>query len=259
MNFHIYLIIHYATGLSYVGMTKHDYLVRWNDHVVAAKYSVKTGKTSPMLITRYLVKYGVDAFVVLLIAQAFGIENAKKLERYFIDYYSTRSPQGLNLTMGGDGIWGYKFTSEQLIRLRESHLGKGRHKKTLEQRAAISARNKGQKPNAYALGAKPASTREKLSQAMRGRKPSEKTIEAVRLSGHRRKGEKRKPYPKSHSINVSRALLGRVQSKVEIEKRANSNRGKKRSIEFRNGCRERILARLASGWKPSRKTPSKPS
>lgn len=42
MKFDTYLIIHYPTGLGYVGMTKHDYLVRWKDHIIAAKYSVKS-------------------------------------------------------------------------------------------------------------------------------------------------------------------------------------------------------------------------
>lgn len=253
MVFDIYLIIHFPTGLGYVGLTKLGYLARWKSHVNAAKYSIKHGKQPKMLITRFLIKYGVEDFVLLRLVQVTELEVAKQLERKFIVCYDTKFPNGLNLTAGGDGIWGYKFTSEQLIRLSASHLGKSGRVWTLAERAAASARNKGQVPNAYALGPKPPHVCEALRQAARKRKPSKKMRKAVSRSNRRRKGEKRKPYPTSHGSNVSRALSGRVQSRALVEKRANSNRGRKRSAEFKALCRENALARIAVGWRPGKK------
>ncbi len=66
------------------------------------------------------------------------------MEAKYIKIYNSYyiSGNGYNMTLGGDGTLGYRFTDEQRVALRNSHLG---YKMPLETRLKISEANKGKR------------------------------------------------------------------------------------------------------------------
>jgi group I intron endonuclease len=97
----------------YVGITK-DIEARWYDH--------KRNRSSSV-IQRAIKKYGVDAFIFEHIADAFNWHNACEIEKFLIIQHNTKSPNGYNLTDGGDGGTGYKFSQEEIERRRQRATG----------------------------------------------------------------------------------------------------------------------------------------
>lgn len=80
---------------------------------------------------RALKKYGKNAFTCELICWADNTEKLNELEIYYIAQFDATNPKiGYNLCSGGKGgNLGYKFTEEQILHLKETHMG---HKNTPE-------------------------------------------------------------------------------------------------------------------------------
>ena len=80
-----------------------------------------------------IIKYGWDNIKHEVLFKYLSKERACKLEQELIKHY-----KGLNLsyntTDGGEGIWGYKFTPEQITRLSESHKGIKQSEETIAKR-----------------------------------------------------------------------------------------------------------------------------
>ena len=87
-----------------------------------------------------LQKYGIQSFEFLIIDQAASKEILEAKERYWILQYKSKSPNGYNLTDGGDG--GFKICEETCKKLSDAH--KGKHP-TEETRKKISASMLGKK------------------------------------------------------------------------------------------------------------------
>ena len=100
----VYVITNILNGQCYVGITK-DLEARWKDHCRNRESS---------RLQRAIKKYGVDAFEFKHIADAFSWKNACAIEILLIKEYKSRSPNGYNLTDGGDGGYGYKFGEEEI-------------------------------------------------------------------------------------------------------------------------------------------------
>jgi len=100
----IYVITNKVNGYRYVGITK-DLVSRWKDHNRSKEVS---------FLQRAIKKYGKDAFEFEHIADAFSWKNACELEQLLIKEYNSKSPNGYNLTNGGDGGFGYKFGPEEI-------------------------------------------------------------------------------------------------------------------------------------------------
>lgn len=93
----IYKITHLTTGKSYVGRHhKSDHLARFKVHA-----------RSNSIVGNYIRKYGISAFEVTIIDQSENDEELSTLEQYWIDRLNTLHPNGLNLTVGGQGKSGY--------------------------------------------------------------------------------------------------------------------------------------------------------
>jgi len=72
-------------------------------------------------------KYGQENFDVYLI-EVCGQEIIEEMERYYIKKYNTNNDSfGYNLTDGGDGISGYRWSDEARERRSASHLGERNH------------------------------------------------------------------------------------------------------------------------------------
>lgn len=82
-------------------------------------------------------KYGADAFVVKTLAIADDWDYLCDLERTAIAVFGTISPNGYNLTAGGEGVVGRTLTDENRVRM--SHAQKSRFQRPEQREAARDA------------------------------------------------------------------------------------------------------------------------
>ena len=127
----IYCFINNINNKKYIGKTvSRDYNKRINAHRQAMSTDCQ------YYFHRALRKYGWDNFTLCILFQTHMLKNNeenKKLldsiilkeETMNIEKYDTNNPNfGYNLTKGGDGLVGYKFSNESKKHLSEIHSGK---------------------------------------------------------------------------------------------------------------------------------------
>lgn len=141
----IYAITNDKNAKVYVGLhSGRDLRRRWCTHRSFAM------RGSRSLISRAIRKYGAEKFhITSLWSGHISIERLYVLERYFIQSLGTRSPNGYNLTDGGDGTLGYRHSEEECRKRSErmkGHLPPWTGKKRpLEVGRRISAAKTGKK------------------------------------------------------------------------------------------------------------------
>jgi group I intron endonuclease len=113
-RFCVYKIFCKSNNKSYIGITI-DFKRRFNVHWNSKEDTV---------LNRSIKKYGRDNFEVTKIDYALSWEEACDKERYYILQLNTKTPHGMNMTNGGDGIYGLKHTEESKKKMSESHMGK---------------------------------------------------------------------------------------------------------------------------------------
>jgi len=189
-----YMAIHRESGRVYIGITSRTLNTRMREHLsrsVAAK--------TPFSVA--IRDCGIDAFDWVVLAECSTREELFALEKKYIAEFRANEPDfGFNCTRGGSGVAG--FIHSEVTRTKISLSGKGR-RKSVEERA-------------------------KLSAAHRGRKPSEACREAWRES----------PVVKAWLIEFGRARSGSTfkHSPEAIEKIRAS---RKRALEEGRGCKIR--------------------
>lgn len=114
--------------IRYIGMTSKSVQERFEIHVRTSK------RKRNFPVYDWMRKYPDVTYVVL--HEGVSVEEALELEKLEI----SRTPNLLNLTLGGDGTFGYKHTDKTRIRLSEVQKGK---KIPEEQKAKMSAAHKG--------------------------------------------------------------------------------------------------------------------
>ena len=133
-----YLIQNRLNGKGYIGITTRSVGRRWYEHRFVQN---SCGK----LLSRAIQKYGEESFEIKVLASAIAdVDSLKELEKQLIIQHNTIVPSGYNLTMGGDGVFGYKQSDEQKKRngdlkrgikhseetrqkMRDAHLGEKNH------------------------------------------------------------------------------------------------------------------------------------
>ena len=111
----IYKITNLVNGKCYVGKTKHESVIRWRDHI--------NGYHSSSLIHKAIVKYGVDNFSFEVIESNVQESLLNELEMFYISKFNSKTPNGYNLTDGGDSGLGLVVSKE--TRLKQSLARKG--------------------------------------------------------------------------------------------------------------------------------------
>jgi group I intron endonuclease len=191
---YIYLITNLVNGKYYVGQTiKKNIHARWNAHL----REMRSG--SNFRLHNAIRKYGTENFTIEMLTTATSWEQLNQLERiWIISLHSYDRATGYNMTMGGDGVKGYKHSAEARKKLSESHLGrpgwnKGK-KMSPEFCAMMSQARKGRKS------------------PMEGKKHSPEVIELLRKLGGRNKGRKGYKHTEEARKNISEAQRGRTHS-----------------------------------------------
>lgn len=156
----VYLVT-FPNGKQYVGITTATMEVRKSEHKSRARH----GRS--FAIHAALNKYvNQEIWEVLKICDSY--EEAKELEKKYIKDLKTMSPNGYNLTQGGDGIKGKVFTDEQRKRLSEAHKGYVMPQSVVDK---IANSNRGKRRSDEAKA--------RMSSAQKGKKLSAQHIESI--------------------------------------------------------------------------------
>lgn len=120
--FHVYLIKNSENDKMYVGVTTKGYEHRFYNH----KYqSRKNGRCSALYAA--IRKHGDEKFSVELLEVCHSFEHMNERERHWIKELDTMSPNGYNLTDGGDaGV----LVPESMEKVRAKLIGKPISEKT---------------------------------------------------------------------------------------------------------------------------------
>jgi group I intron endonuclease len=112
-----YLIQNKSNGKGYIGITTRSVDRRWYEHRFVEN---SCGK----LLSKAIKKHGEQSFEITVLASAIGdVDNLKELEKQLIIQHNTAVPLGYNLTMGGDGVFGFKHSKESVERMSKTRRG----------------------------------------------------------------------------------------------------------------------------------------
>jgi group I intron endonuclease len=126
----VYLLHNTVNDKLYVGKTVRTLDVRWKGHVNGANRDA-----NDMMICRAIRKHGAAVFERRIIEECCE-SIVDEREKFWIAELKTHVSQGgYNLTFGGEGTSGYKFSDESKQRIREAATGR---KHTPEARAKMS-------------------------------------------------------------------------------------------------------------------------
>jgi len=107
----VYLITNMVNGKRYVGQTTHTLEYRWGQH------KRKNGCT---VLRNAINKYGADKFIIESICEPPTIKMMNEFEIEYIQRYNTKTPNGYNMTGGGEGL----FNPSEEVRKKLSEANK---------------------------------------------------------------------------------------------------------------------------------------
>jgi group I intron endonuclease len=175
----IYKITNLLNGKIYVGQTTQRPAKRWASH----KAGVKNPKWP---IHRAIARHGAENFDFAVIEECQDRETLDQAECRWIAELRSKKPGGYNVTDGGGGINGYKFSAEACAKLGDR--SRGRHV-SQETGRKISEAKRGQRLGdetrrrmaAARIGKKHSpEVREKIARSNRGKKRSDAHKEQLR-------------------------------------------------------------------------------
>ena len=100
----VYRLTNLITKKTYIGKTVQGFKRRMSQH--------KRSKSQTYLHSS-IRKHGWDNFKKEIIIDDVPEEDLSNLEISYIEVENTVAPNGMNLTVGGEGVSGYKYTTEQ--------------------------------------------------------------------------------------------------------------------------------------------------
>jgi predicted GIY-YIG superfamily endonuclease len=199
----VYIATNKVNAKQYVGITK-DIKRRWRQHASA--------NGSAPAFHAAIQKYGPENFVFSHVCDAFDFECACEIEKMFIQQHNTQSPNGYNLTHGGDGVGGRPMSDEGKNVRRTASLAFS-SSLTKEQRSNLFGHSKGKKLTFEHI--------EKIRVSNKGRNLGKKASEETRAKmSVVRKGKPRKPLNEETKEKIRQSLLGRKMPESEKKKHA---------------------------------------
>jgi len=115
-NYHLYIITNLVNQKKYVGITKVGYEKRFEKHLLNAEKLIRRHQQIVLYLS--IRKYGADKFSIEFLQEGNDWQHLKELEIATIIKHNTFIDDGCgyNMTRGGDGTDGYKWSQEQLDR-----------------------------------------------------------------------------------------------------------------------------------------------
>lgn len=133
----IYKIENSINDKIYIGLTKKKRPTdRFSQHRYQARHLKSTDKS---LLHKAMAKYGVDNFSFSIIEE---VDNniMPQREQYWIEYYNSITPNGYNITKGGEGTPGFSRTQTKEEREKRKNSNKKFFEEHPEKRKEISQR-----------------------------------------------------------------------------------------------------------------------
>lgn len=113
----VYQITNLVNSKLYIGLSVDGAIVRWKEHLTAAR----SGRGN--LLGRAIRRHGVESFVVKVLFESDTWRELCAVEKRYIRKFSTKSPNGYNLTDGGEGFVGLVRTPEHCAKISLSRVG----------------------------------------------------------------------------------------------------------------------------------------
>lgn len=115
-NYHLYIITNKVNGKKYVGITTRGYKARWDAHLKDCFRD--SHRCYGTILYNAMRKYGTESFEMTFINEYKSWEELCDEEKILIKNLNThfKDGYGYNMTYGGDGLFGYKWSKEQLAR-----------------------------------------------------------------------------------------------------------------------------------------------
>ena len=123
------------SGKCYIGITNQDLERRWGFNGYNYTIVKKDGKLKHPYFANAILKYGWDNFKHEILHINLTKEEACAKEKEYIAYYK-KGGKSYNITDGGEGLWGYKFTKEQIKKSAEKRRGIKQSQETIAKRVA---------------------------------------------------------------------------------------------------------------------------
>lgn len=206
---YIYIIINLITRKVYIGQS-----------IVVNVYKDRIRKHlngwGNKNIKKDLEKYGQAAFIWHILEENILIQKLDEKERYYINEFDCITPKGYNSTKGGEK--GPKHTEETKNKIRQKMIYNHSHGNTHPPVHSEETRKKISQSVREAKKRTPLETRQKLSEALTGRKLSEETLNKIRKANQ----EKNKD-PKVRE-KISKSLTGIKRSKETRRKMSEAHK-----------------------------------
>ena len=210
-KFVVYKIVHIDSGKMYIGITI-NYKKRIKTHFI---YGTKNRSH----LHNAIQKYGKEKFQYEIIDRCDCWNNLCQKEIKYIKLFNTKSPNGYNLTEGGDGSLGIVISGKTRKKMSESHKGKNHpnygKRASDGSRKKMSESHKGKKNFNYGKK-RDIETCKKISEA--NKNPSEKTLEKMRNAQRNRSKETCKKLSESHKgkklSSKTKKLISQTQQKL---------------------------------------------
>lgn len=224
----VYLATNTVNGKLYVGKAM-DLARRQNEHLGDARRDMPRSA-----LGRAIRKYGRQAFTFDVLEEYESEDDALWWEGWWIQYLSTKTPHGYNVTDGGRGAVGVVFSPERRKKISEALTGK---KLSEAHRRALSESHQGHRPSAEAI------EKSRLKNIGQKRSPETREKIAAKQRGHHRpwSERRRKAQPAvvvvsiEHRGKLSVALKGKPWT--EARRVAQASVSMERSIEARHRAR----------------------
>jgi group I intron endonuclease len=243
-----YCITNLKNGKRYIGIGIKPH-ARWAEHKRLARLPIPK-----YALHKAIAKHGVENFTFDIIASASTSNAILDLERILIAQYGTRMSVGgcgYNMTAGGEGMWGFKFSLESRILMSTAKKGKPGTPHTEQIRASMIAFHTGrirsdatrQKQRAAKIGTRQtAEHRASISAALKG-KPKSEAHKAAAAAGFRKAIAttplpNRGPCSEETRAKISEANKGHKPSKAAIAASIAAWMGSKQTVE----AKEKIAA-----------------
>ncbi len=142
MAYELYLITNNITQKSYVGQTKSEigYLRRFQQHCQMAEWDTSRQKS---LLHKSIHKYGAENFSIKLLMHGLDESAIDFYESLWIQKLNTfyKNGHGYNMTLGGQGIHGYKHSGETRQKMSLKNKGRNISSKTIQKRLQAQQQN----------------------------------------------------------------------------------------------------------------------